>query len=78
MIVPDQVQLVHQHEANLCFAGDCRSSKITPNLGQINHYREKVRFQAENISISDHTVWKFKDQLIKDVEKTLNATNFKP
>jgi hypothetical protein len=78
IIVPDNVQTVHQHSASRCLGRKCQSKKVEPAIAQISHYREKVRFRAENNTILDETIWKFKNQLMKAVQKTLNATQFIP
>jgi Glycosyltransferase family 92 len=78
IIVPERVQTLHQHEATLCFGGECKRKKVQPNIAQISHYREKVKHRFENYSIPDFTLYRFKEKLMKDVEATLNATRFKP
>jgi Glycosyltransferase family 92 len=78
IIVPERVQTLHQHEAYLCFGGECNRRKVHPKIGQISHYRETVKLAVQNDTIPDFTLYKFKEQLMKDVEMTLNATKFKP
>lgn len=79
VIIPDRVELLHQHEAIKCIGRDkCVQKKVWPNIAQINHYRSSVKKRIENYTIKDTKMWKIKGQLIKDVEKFLKETNYEP
>ena len=78
MIVPDRVEWVHQHEAVQCFGGNCVQKKVDPNIAVVNHYRIKLKSRHENITIPDFKVWKIKERLLRNVEKTLFETKFTP
>lgn len=76
----DRVLVVHNHFGLKCLKrkdGWCEVLYVSKNISQLNHYRNEVEY-SYNVTELDSTIWKFKDELIKAVEETLNEINFKP
>jgi hypothetical protein len=51
---------------------------IPENVSLVYHYRENFFENTDNITREDFTMWKYKNELIKAVGETLDATGFKP
>lgn len=74
----ENVLTLHNHFPLHCLNGACRSTEIPIHLGYLHHYREdcvsELKATCENLkknTIRDDGVWRFKEELIKNVEKTL-------
>lgn len=73
----DQVLAMNHHHGIDCVGGGCRHHRMSKEIASSSHYRtygKKVFNEAEN----DTTIWKFKDELMTAVEKTLRELKFKP
>lgn len=51
---------------------------IPTDIAQISHYRNEPKRSDLKQKILDTTIWKLKDELISEVDKTLKATKFQP
>jgi hypothetical protein len=84
IIIPDKVVSVYMHFAMFCLDGDkldtwCPQERFLPeNVSLVYHFRDELLQATDNITKEDKTLWKYKDELIKAVAVTLNATGFKP
>lgn len=55
-----------------------RSPFIDEDIAVVHHYRNKLFKRTDIITREDKTMWKYKNDLIKAVAKTLKKTGFKP
>lgn len=78
MFQPNQIKLIHQHGFQRCVQGFCRVLNVPQNYWQLSHYRNAMKASTDNITIYDATVWKYGDELVAGVKKTLEATGLKP
>ena len=77
LIDPENVIAVNHHGACLCYT-ECRNISVPENVWQLNHYRNRLKEDTDNMTIKDSTVWKYGERLVGDVRVTLEATGFKP
>jgi hypothetical protein len=86
LMQPEEVVVVYIHDPLFCLDGDkmdgfCSRQYLEPNVSMLFHYRSSV-FAADvfnsTSTIQDTTMWKYKDDLIRGVSRTLNETGFKP
>lgn len=75
--------VMYNHGAYWCFinsthTGKCRKFQMDQNLSHVNHYRNKCVQKETSETVMETSAWKFKEELIKAVNETLNATGFKP
>jgi Glycosyltransferase family 92 len=78
---PDKIIAVHNHNPIICFhrnGNECKLKSISENIAQLNHYRHQIDESEISATVEDKTLWKYKDELIKAVKETMEATNFKP
>ena len=82
----DNVILIHNHRPMQCVGGRCNIFRIPYKDARLQHYRigcgqsisdEKCN-QFRNVTVRDVSLWRFKDELIKNVYKTLNDNNMDP
>lgn len=78
VIVPNRIELIHQHEAIKCFGEKCEQKKVMPNTAWISHYRSKVKRPEEKITVLDHKMLKYREEPIEAVEKALKEIGFTP
>jgi hypothetical protein len=45
--------------------------KVPANVSYTSHYRERVNLKVPTPAVEDKTIWKFKDELMKNVNRTL-------
>lgn len=51
---------------------------MNTNLSQVSHYRNEFKEKSDGIVLPDKKVWKYKDELIKAVKKTIEDNSFRP
>ena len=82
----DNVIVIHNHRPMQCVGGWCNNNKVPHDDARLQHYRkgcgqsisaEKCN-QFRNNTVRDVSLWRFKDELIKNVYKTLNVNNMSP
>lgn len=77
----ERILTVHNHMAHNCINVNhtCDWVYFPQDIAQNSHYRNKVD-ETMNFHITkiDKTIWKFKDVLVKEVQKTLKNTKFRP
>lgn len=75
------VKLVHNHYPMACFSGWCDNLDVYTDFGHLAHYRREcpqkwlpknVCKYYENHTVEDKTVWKYKDELVKQSVKVIN------
>jgi hypothetical protein len=79
----ERVLTVHTHKPHHCIRLDsrknrCKVFKFPTNVSQNSHYRDHMGDPDLYITQEDKTIWKFKDQLIEAVQKTLMDLDFAP
>jgi hypothetical protein len=79
----ERVLTVHTHAPHHCLRPEpgknrCKFFKFPTNVSQNSHYRDHMGDPDSYITQEDKTIWKFKDQLIEAVKKTLMDLNFVP
>jgi hypothetical protein len=77
-IVPDKITVAYTHGAEFCDNKECQVTYVPSHTSQVSHYRDKLKQRSDNETMLDTKIWKFKDELIEAVEKTLKATKFNP
>lgn len=76
---PDRIVSLIAHYALYCLNEQrCKRTRIPENIAQLNHYREIVGSSFLGNVTKDKKLWRFKDQLIRDVNETLTATGYVP
>jgi hypothetical protein len=70
--------VAYTHGAEFCNDRECKSVFVSTNISHLNHYRNKIKTETDKNTTEDKTLWKFKDELITAVEKTIKENNFKP
>lgn len=76
--VPDNIIVVHNHNALFSWRGEVTFSwtgVIPTEISQLSHYRDSVSGNFTE-TLLDTTIWKFKEELIRAVNRTLSAVNF--
>lgn len=77
--VPENIKVVHNHYGLFCFSRHaCWCYGMPTNISQLSHYRDHMDSASFNVTVENKLMWKFKDELIRDVKETLEATNFLP
>lgn len=51
---------------------------LPKDVALVYHFRPAFIIPTDNVTIFDSTMWKYKEDLISEVSKTLNETKFKP
>jgi hypothetical protein len=78
----NRVVYVHNHRPHQCLNQNmrCMLKQLPRSVGRNNHYRfdEDSGGVDLNSTGNDTKIWKYKDQLIKAVQKTLKETGFDP
>ena len=77
----ETVLTVHNHMPHHCIGSqthNCKYYDVPINIGQNSHYRNHLDDKVFNITQENRTIWKYKEKLIKLVEKTLTETEFIP
>jgi hypothetical protein len=69
---PDNISVIFGHGAEYCWDRECNIHYVNESIGQCSHYRESFKEPSDNVTQLDMTFWKYKDELVKAVEKTLN------
>ena len=49
---------------------------VKESIGQCSHYRESIKQKSDRITKLDMTFWKYKDALMKAVERTLDDIKY--
>lgn len=72
---------MHNHVPRHCWIDSkitrCNTIPVSKNISQNSHYRREMEAGKFNVTIVDKTIWKFKDLLIKAVQKAVKATKFR-
>lgn len=76
----ERVKVLHNHAPHHCLnhKNKCDVIDLPPSISQNSHYRENLEEHFFKRTVPDKAIWKFKDVLIKAVQKTLNDTGFEP
>lgn len=77
----ETTEIAHNHYALECLGkmGWCDAVSIEVDDGKLHHYRRTCDFTPEqcddysNNTVKDISLWRFKDKIIKNVEKSLKA-----
>jgi hypothetical protein len=70
IIRTQNVRGVDHHVATNCFF-ECKRIRVARNIAYTSHYREKDKHKMTATFLEDKTIWKFKDVLMKNVNRTL-------
>ncbi|KAF3424446.1 hypothetical protein E2986_04660 [Frieseomelitta varia] len=80
---PERVVTLHNHFPLACLGAGCTSYPIQTEDAQLQHYRadcvkslKKTCVQYRENSVLDTTIWRYKDQLVERVTRTLEALGF--
>jgi hypothetical protein len=68
---PDNISVIFGHGAEYCWNRACKINYVNESIGQCSHYRESFKEPSDNVTQIDMTFWKYKDVLVKAVERTL-------
>ena len=77
----DNVIVIHMHRAMQC-ANGCTIFQINPIDSRVQHYREgcgggfkpELCDELRNDTVRDATLWRYKDEIMKNVNETLEMT----
>ena len=77
------VDVMHNHFPMFCFGNEtCSNIFLNTEDARLHHYRHdcpmyflKYRRELRNDTVRDETLWKYKDEIIKNVNKTMEALN---
>lgn len=76
--VPDRIVSLIAHFSLYCINGArCYTKRVPANIAKLHHYRDTVTGEFLENTVEDWRLWHFRDELVKAVNATLNATNFK-
>lgn len=83
LVRSETVKFPHNHYALSCFHINykCKKHEVSEEVAQLSHYRSSDKDYKKvfvNETKPDLRISKFKDRLIKAVERTIKATGFKP
>jgi hypothetical protein len=70
--------MVYVHGILKLVQGPYNFNYLDTSIAQMNHYRDSYLQTTDNNTIMDKTIWRYKDELIKNVEKVLKDTKFEP
>ncbi|XP_043250914.1 uncharacterized protein LOC122396497 [Colletes gigas] len=80
---PERVVTLHNHFPLACLGAGCTSYPIETEDAQLQHYRadcvkslKKTCVEYRENSLLDTNIWKYKDQLIERVTRTLETLGF--
>ena len=80
---PERVVTLHNHFPLACLGAGCTSYPIETEDAQLQHYRadcvkslKKTCVEYREKSLLDTTIWRYKDQLIERVTRTLETLGF--
>lgn len=77
--VPEDIKVIHNHYALFCFSNHhCWCYGMPTNISQLSHYRDHMDSESFLVTVESKLMWKYKDELIRDVKETIEATNFIP
>lgn len=86
ILVPDEIIVVSIQYAFFCLnhstepsaegTQQCRCWSMPTNVSQLSHYRNNIKEDEFKVTIEDKLIWRYKDDLIKAVQETLDATKF--
>jgi hypothetical protein len=80
----ERVLAIHNHMPHRCIRKKpnnifCALHIFSTNISQNSHYRDHLdEGTTFNVTQKDKTIWKYKDQLIKAVQKTMKDLDFAP
>lgn len=75
-IDPTYVLSIYEHFAHLCLGEDwCNFDTLDPSMSAVFHYKTS---EINNATISDKTIFKYKDELVAAVNLTMSETGFVP
>ena len=78
ILSPDNILSVFNHGYLECFERQCTNFTFPTNVAQLNHYRDEEKVASNGQTVVDTTVWKFKDELVRDVKETIENMKFEP
>jgi hypothetical protein len=80
---PERVLTLHNHFPLACLEKACTSYSVPTQLAQLQHYRADCVKQLKkscdafrNHTVTDKTIWRYKDELINRVTRTLADLNY--
>jgi hypothetical protein len=80
---PERVLAVHNHFPLSCLEKTCTSYSVPTTLAQLQHYRadcvkqlKKSCNSLKNHTVTDTTIWKFKNELIDRVTRSLTDLGY--
>lgn len=80
---PERVVTLHNHFPLACLGAGCTSYPIETEDAQLQHYRadcvkslKKTCVEYRENSVLDTTIWRYKDQLVERVTRTLQILGF--
>lgn len=80
---PERVVTLHNHFPLACLGAGCTSYPIETEDAQLQHYRadcvkslKKSCLEYRENSLLDTTIWRYKDQLVERVTRTLETLGF--
>lgn len=80
---PERVVTLHNHFPLACLGAGCTSYPIETEDAQLQHYRadcvkslKKTCVEYRENSVLDTTIWRYKDQLVDRVTRTLETLGF--
>lgn len=75
---PDNIKVINNHFSLYCFDKlHCDVFGASANIARVNHYKNDI-VEVRYDMIDDEVMWKFKDELMEAVAKTIEATSFYP
>lgn len=77
-VVPENVTVAYTHGADYCVNKECNVHYVNVNISQISHYRDKLKEKTDAVVQLDTKIWKYKDELVEAVEKTIKDNDFNP
>ena len=80
----DEVLILHNHFPIECLSGECKSLRVPPKMGHLQHYRpdcaktlkEQCVKEYKSVIVKDNNIWRFKDRLISRTTVVLNDLGF--
>lgn len=78
-MIGETIVSLYLHSAEFCLGGGfCKRDWLPEEDSLCFHYRGSALKKTDNITMEDTTMWKYKDELIAGVTKTLEESGFIP
>jgi hypothetical protein len=75
IIIPDKVSMISAKGAKFCGDRECKVHYLDESVGQCSLYHSDVI--PDQDSQLDTTFWKYKDELVEAVKRTLDEVNLR-